>query len=118
MQSFALRLARVLTFTLAASPGFTATQIYSYKDDCGTPTFTTEWDSIPQQYRSRVVPLAFEGDEEWRSMGCDGCSCAVNRWKTLSACCRTASGWVEEGVAGTIEQPSNTRRLHDIDPVF
>jgi hypothetical protein len=46
-----------LLFVLVVSPGFAATQIYSYKDDSGTATFTTELDSIPEKYRSRVVPL-------------------------------------------------------------
>ena len=46
-----------LAFVLVASPSFAATQIYTYKDDSGTPTFTTELDSIPEKYRSRAVPL-------------------------------------------------------------
>ncbi|HKE62607.1 MAG TPA: hypothetical protein VKB33_09055 [Nitrospira sp.] len=33
------------------------TPIYSYKDDSGTPTFTTDFGSIPEQYRNRAVPL-------------------------------------------------------------
>jgi len=37
-----------------------ATQIYTYKDDSGTPNFTTELDSIPEKYRSQVVPLDSE----------------------------------------------------------
>jgi len=36
------------------------TSIYTYKDDSGTQTFTTELSSIPEQYRSRVVPLYLE----------------------------------------------------------
>jgi hypothetical protein len=36
-----------LAFVLVVSPSFAATQIYTYKDDSGTPTFTTELDSIP-----------------------------------------------------------------------
>src|SRR5215470_4902678 len=36
------------------------TPIYTYKDDSGTATYTTELDSIPEKYRSRVVPLDFE----------------------------------------------------------
>src|SRR5215813_4415557 len=36
------------------------TTIYTYKDDSGTATYTTELDSIPEKYRSRVVPLDFE----------------------------------------------------------
>ena len=46
-----------LLFVLVVSPGFAATQIYSYKDDSGTATFTKELDSVPEKYRSRVVPL-------------------------------------------------------------
>src|SRR5215475_10183508 len=36
------------------------TPIYTYKDDDGTPTFTTDLDSIPEKYRSRAVPLHLE----------------------------------------------------------
>jgi len=36
------------------------TPIYTYKDDSGTATYTTELDSIPEKYRSRAVPLDFE----------------------------------------------------------
>jgi len=46
-----------LSFVFVVSPSFAATAIYTYKDDSGTPTFTTELDSIPEKYRSRVVPL-------------------------------------------------------------
>ncbi|MBI3357885.1 MAG: hypothetical protein HY038_14150 [Nitrospirae bacterium] len=46
-----------LVFLSVAPPVFSATQIYTYKDDSGTPTFTTELDTIPEKYRSRVVPL-------------------------------------------------------------
>ncbi|HLZ36048.1 MAG TPA: hypothetical protein VKP13_18750 [Nitrospira sp.] len=31
--------------------------IYKYTDDSGTQNFTTELDSIPEKYRSRVIPL-------------------------------------------------------------
>jgi len=50
---------QILTLMLAfvVSPSFAATQIYTYKDDSGTPTFTTDLDSIPEKYRSRVTPL-------------------------------------------------------------
>lgn len=50
---------RIVTvvFLSIVSPGFAASQIYTYKDDSGTPNFTTELDSIPEKYRSRVVPL-------------------------------------------------------------
>src|SRR6185503_16752448 len=34
--------------------------IYTYKDDSGTPNYTTELDMIPEKYRSRVVPLDSE----------------------------------------------------------
>jgi uncharacterized membrane protein YgcG len=34
--------------------------IYTYKDDSGTPNYTTELDTIPEKYRSRVVPLDSE----------------------------------------------------------
>jgi hypothetical protein len=36
------------------------TPIYTYKDDSGTPTFTTDLGSIPEHYRSRAVPLHLE----------------------------------------------------------
>ncbi|HSL04030.1 MAG TPA: hypothetical protein VK901_10880 [Nitrospiraceae bacterium] len=50
---------RIVTavFLSIVSPGFAASQIYTYKDDSGTPNFTTELDSIPEKYRNRVVPL-------------------------------------------------------------
>ena len=37
-----------------------STPIYTYKDDSGTQNFTTELGSIPEQYRSRAVPLHLE----------------------------------------------------------
>jgi hypothetical protein len=46
-----------LSFVFVVSSSFAATPIYTYKDDSGTQTFTTELDSIPEKYRSRVVPL-------------------------------------------------------------
>ena len=54
-----LFIGQILTLVLVfvVSPSFAATQIYTYKDDSGTPTFTTELDSIPEKYRSRAVPL-------------------------------------------------------------
>jgi hypothetical protein len=55
MRSFGQML--LLAFVCAVSPSVAATSIYTYKDDAGTPIFTTELDSIPEQYRSRVVPL-------------------------------------------------------------
>src|SRR5262249_48328200 len=42
------------------SPSSAGTPIYTYKDDSGTATYTTELDSIPEKYRSRAVPLDFE----------------------------------------------------------
>lgn len=38
-------------------PCFASTAIYTYVDDSGTQNFTTEVGSIPEKYRSRVVPL-------------------------------------------------------------
>jgi hypothetical protein len=46
-----------LIFLSVVPPNFAASQIYTYKDDSGAPNFTTELDSIPEKYRSRVVPL-------------------------------------------------------------
>jgi uncharacterized membrane protein YgcG len=46
--------------SVGVSSSAAATQIYTYKDDSGTPNFTTELDSIPEKYRSRVVPLDSE----------------------------------------------------------
>lgn len=44
--------------TLAGvSPSFATNTIYTYTDDSGTPTFTTDLDMIPEKYRSRAVPL-------------------------------------------------------------
>ncbi len=37
-----------------------ATQIYTYKDDSGTPNYTTDLESVPEKYRSRVTPLDSE----------------------------------------------------------
>jgi predicted component of type VI protein secretion system len=47
----------ILSLVFAVSHSFAASQIYTYRDDSGTPNFTTELDSIPEKYRSRVVPL-------------------------------------------------------------
>ncbi|MFI5248163.1 MAG: hypothetical protein ACHQWV_06390, partial [Nitrospirales bacterium] len=57
-----LSFGRMLTLSLVfvVSPSFAATQIYTYKDDSGTQNFTTDLDSIPEKYRSRVVPLDSE----------------------------------------------------------
>ena len=50
---------RIVTrvFLSGVSPGFAASQTYSYKDESGTPNFTTALDSIPEKYRNHVVPL-------------------------------------------------------------
>ncbi len=55
-------LCRIVTIAVLSVvlPCFAATQIYMYKDDSGTSTFTTEWDSIPEKYRSRVTLLDSE----------------------------------------------------------
>src|SRR5256885_6715401 len=50
----------LLPCVVIVPPSLAATAIYTYKDDSGTPTFTTELDSIPEKYRSRVVPLDFD----------------------------------------------------------
>jgi hypothetical protein len=57
-----LRFGQILTlfFVFVVSPSFSATQIYSYKDDSGTANFTTELDSIPEKYRDRAIPLDSE----------------------------------------------------------
>lgn len=47
----------MLSFVFAVSHSLAASQIYTYRDDSGTPNFTTELDSVPEKYRSRVVPL-------------------------------------------------------------
>ncbi|HEU5202156.1 MAG TPA: DUF4124 domain-containing protein [Nitrospira sp.] len=47
----------VLFFLCVAVPAFATNQIYRYTDDSGTLNFTTELDSIPEKYRSRVIPL-------------------------------------------------------------
>ena len=43
-----------------AAPAFAGSHIYRYTDDAGTRNFTTEWEWIPEKYRSRAVPLEFE----------------------------------------------------------
>jgi hypothetical protein len=58
MLSFGKMLTLSLVFVV--SPSFAATQIYTYKDDSGTQNFTTDLDSIPEKYRSRVVPIDSE----------------------------------------------------------
>lgn len=37
-----------------------ATPIYTYRDDSGAQNFTTELDSIPEEFRDRAVPLDLE----------------------------------------------------------
>ena len=41
----------------SAAQGWAGNQIYRYKDDSGTVTFTTEYQSIPEKYRREAVPL-------------------------------------------------------------
>ena len=50
---------RIIVFFLitATTPVFAGNQIYRYKDDSGTLTFTTEWYSIPEKYRGEAVAL-------------------------------------------------------------
>ena len=50
---------RIIVFFLitAAAPVYAGNQIYRYKDDSGTLTFTTEWYSIPEKYRGEAVAL-------------------------------------------------------------
>ena len=40
--------------------GSAGTPIYTYTDDSGTPTFTTDLGAIPDKYRSQAVPLHLE----------------------------------------------------------
>ena len=47
----------ILFFLWVAVPAFATNQIYRYADDSGTLNFTTELGSIPEKYRSRVIPL-------------------------------------------------------------
>ena len=44
-------------FFLCVVPALATNQIYRYTDDSGTLNFTTELGSIPEKYRSRVIPL-------------------------------------------------------------
>src|SRR5215510_2374252 len=50
---------QIIVFCLLslAAPAFAGNQIYRYTDDSGTVKFTTELYSIPEKYRSKVVPL-------------------------------------------------------------
>ena len=54
----------VLAATVSTSSA--GTPIYTYKDDSGTPTFTTDLESIPEKYRSRAVPLDLESSSPVR----------------------------------------------------
>jgi hypothetical protein len=56
MHSFSPLVALVLVMVTGQT--FAGNQIYRYKDDSGTQHFTTEWQSIPEKYRSDAVPLA------------------------------------------------------------
>jgi hypothetical protein len=51
------------SFLTATSVGADST-IYTYTEDSGTQAFTTELHSIPEQYRSRVVPMHFDSPPE------------------------------------------------------
>ncbi|HJT19152.1 MAG TPA: hypothetical protein VJ746_01700 [Nitrospira sp.] len=42
---------------ISASPGSATTQIYTYTDDSGTQTFTTDPGSVPDKYQNRLIPL-------------------------------------------------------------
>jgi uncharacterized membrane protein YgcG len=50
----------LIVFASSPSSSSAASTIYTYKDDSGTPNYTTELDTIPEKYRSRVVPLDSE----------------------------------------------------------
>jgi hypothetical protein len=52
-------------------PSFAETSIYTYKDDAGRSAFTTDPDSIPEQYRSRAVPLNAESSPTGSPSGQD-----------------------------------------------
>ncbi|HEU4685533.1 MAG TPA: hypothetical protein VFS39_13590 [Nitrospira sp.] len=41
----------------STAPGYASSQIYTYIDDSGTQTFTTDPWSAPEQYQDRIVPL-------------------------------------------------------------
>ncbi len=45
---------------LISAPVFASNPIYTYTDDSGTPTFTTDLESIPEKYRNQTVPLDAE----------------------------------------------------------
>src|SRR6267143_684778 len=63
-----------------------------------------------------VSPGVEASGEDWESPdGCE-CSCAFSCWKALSACCRTASGFVAD--VGAVEQPSVMRRLPKTSPTL
>lgn len=45
---------------ITASLSFASTQIYSYIDDAGVQTFSNEFDSIPEKYRSQLKQREFD----------------------------------------------------------
>ena len=59
-----LTLSAVFFLWLSVLPPYlplsSASTIYTYTDDAGTLTFTTELDSIPKKYRSQVTTLNFD----------------------------------------------------------
>ena len=52
----ALLLLWLTASAITASTGFASTRIYTYTDDAGVQNFTNEFNSIPEQYRSRIAP--------------------------------------------------------------
>ena len=50
----------LLAILASVSSSSATSSIYTYTDDSGTPTFTTDLDMIPEKYRSRAVPLDLE----------------------------------------------------------
>jgi hypothetical protein len=49
---------------LTATSVAAGSTIYTYTEDSGTQAFTTELHSIPEKYRSRVVPMHFDNPPE------------------------------------------------------
>ena len=60
MRSSARIIASCLIIMAVASQAFAGNQIYRYKDETGTLTFTTELHSIPEKYRGEAVSLVPE----------------------------------------------------------
>ena len=60
MPSSARIIASCLIILAVASQAFAGNQIYRYKDETGTLTFTTELHSIPQKYRGEAISLVPE----------------------------------------------------------